>query len=177
MKPRATIVAVVVLAVGVGWWLRPAPDANEPSRESRLPAPAPARAEELPRWVVVGEDPMAGRVGAGLNALEGTAREDLLVLDRILSAWRSNAGGKGNPVGTNREITAVLTGNNRWNFAIISPDHPAINAAGELCDRWGTPLFFHQISGTKMELRSSGPDRERFSGDDVVITPGASRPD
>ena len=116
-------------------------------------------------------DPLAGRVGQGLNAPGGTARGDLLIVHGLLEAWRSNARGHGNPSGTNREITAVLTGHNPWKLVVIPSGHPAINAAGELCDRWGTPLFFHQLGAERMELRSSGPDRERFTADDVGVTP------
>ena len=42
---------------------------------------------------------------------------------------------------------------------------------GELCDRWGRPFFFHQLSGTKMEIRSAGPARQLWTDDDVVLTP------
>lgn len=122
-------------------------------------------------FVVVGEDPIAGRVGAGLNAVDGTARRDLAILQSVFAAWRTNAPGQGNPVGTNQEITAALTGQNRWGFAIIPPDHPAINARGELCDRWGSPLFFHQLSGERMEIRSLGPDRTSGTDDDIIVVP------
>jgi hypothetical protein len=76
-----------------------------------------------------------------------------------------------NPIGENREITAALTGKNTLGFAFIPPDCPAINAAGELCDRWGTPYFFHQLSGQRMEIHSAGPDRKMWTGDDEVLTP------
>ena len=68
-------------------------------------------------------------------------------------------------------ITAALTGKNPLNFQFIRRDHPAINARGELCDRWGTPFFFHALSGTRMELRSAGPDRQMYTDDDLVFTP------
>jgi hypothetical protein len=77
----------------------------------------------------------------------------------------------GNPVGENSEITAALRGRNRLGFAFIPVDCPAINAKGELCDRWGSPYFFHQLSGEKMEIRSAGPDRRLWTGDDEVLTP------
>jgi len=76
-----------------------------------------------------------------------------------------------NPVGDNAEITAVLTGKNRLGYAFIRPDHPAISPQGELCDRWGTPYFFHQISGTVMQVRSAGPDRQHWTADDFVAGP------
>jgi len=44
-----------------------------------------------------------------------------------------------------------------------------INAKGELVDYWGTPFFFHQLSGTQMEIHSAGPDRQMWTGDDIVI--------
>jgi hypothetical protein len=77
----------------------------------------------------------------------------------------------GNPVGENSEITAALTGRNRLSYAFILPGSPAINSKGELCDRWGTPFFFHQLSGERMEIRSAGPDRKLWTPDDEVLTP------
>ena len=43
-----------------------------------------------------------------------------------------------------------------------------INARGELIDNWGTPFFFHQVSGTEMEIRSAGPDMKMWTADDLV---------
>lgn len=76
-------------------------------------------------------------------------------------------------MGENAEITRALTGANRLEFALIPPKHPSINSAGELCDRWGTPFRFHQISGEEMEIRSAGPDRRFASEDDALWIPGA----
>lgn len=72
------------------------------------------------------------------------------------------------PVGTNAEITAALAGDNRHGHAPLPADHPAINAAGELTDRWGTPFFFHQLSASDIEIRSAGPDRRMHNPDDIV---------
>jgi hypothetical protein len=100
----------------------------------------------------------------------GDALSDMRALDGIFEQYRSGIHGL-NPVGENREITAVLTGHNKLGFAFIPPGHPAINDRGELCDRLGTPYFFHQISGSRMEIRSAGPDRKLWTDDDVVFTP------
>ena len=54
---------------------------------------------------------------------------------------------------------------------LLPPDHPAINPNGELCDRWGTPFFFHAESAKKMEIRSAGPDKKMWNDDDVVFAP------
>lgn len=74
----------------------------------------------------------------------------------------------GNPVGTNAEITAALRGDNLKQLKLDTPQGSSVNDSGELCDPWGTPWFFHQLSGTKMELRSAGPDRKLYTKDDFV---------
>lgn len=74
----------------------------------------------------------------------------------------------GNPVGTNAEITAALLGDNAKQVKLELPAGSSLNASGELCDPWGTPWFFHQLSRTKTELRSAGPDRKLYTDDDFV---------
>jgi hypothetical protein len=75
----------------------------------------------------------------------------------------------GNPVGTNPEITAALNGNNPRQANFISPeDGMRVNGNGELVDPWGTPFFFHQLSGSLTEIRSAGPDRKMWTSDDLV---------
>jgi len=106
----------------------------------------------------------------GLNLPNGDVHSDLRLVDQIFIAYRNAIRG-GNPVGENSEITAALTGRNKLGFAFIPPDSPAINSKGELCDRWGTPYFFHQLSGEKMEVRSAGPDHKLWTDDDEVFTP------
>jgi len=105
-----------------------------------------------------------------LNSPDGDVHGDLRLINAIFIAYRG-AVRSGNPVGENSEITAVLRGKNRLGFAFIPVDCPAVNAMGELCDRWGTPYFFHQLSGEAMEIRSAGPDRRLWSVDDEVLTP------
>ena len=71
-----------------------------------------------------------------------------------------------NPVGTNAEIMRALLGDNLKQVRIDIPPGSRLNAEGELLDRWGTPYFFHQISGKKTEIRSAGPDRTMWTADD-----------
>jgi hypothetical protein len=75
------------------------------------------------------------------------------------------------PVGNNAEITAALAGDNTRGLAVIPADHRAINAQGELTDRWGTPFFFHQLGAGLMQIRSAGPDRRMHTDDDLVLPP------
>lgn len=75
----------------------------------------------------------------------------------------------GNPVGTNPEITAALTGSNPKHINFLSDQvGMRINDKGELVDTWGTPYFFHQLSGTVMEIHSAGPDKVMWTSDDLV---------
>jgi len=77
----------------------------------------------------------------------------------------------GNPVGINSEITAQLSGNNPKHINFINPEAGMrINSNGELIDPWGTPYFFHQLSGTDMEIHSAGPDRIMWTADDLVVS-------
>jgi hypothetical protein len=76
----------------------------------------------------------------------------------------------GNPVGENSEITSQLNGHNPRQVDFIRPDDGMrINEKGELIDPWGTPYFFHQLSGTDMEIHSAGPDKVMWTSDDLVI--------
>jgi hypothetical protein len=105
-----------------------------------------------------------------LNSPTADIRADLRVVAGIVDTFRTNFPRDGNPVGSNADITAALTGNNRLQLALIPPDHPAIKA-GQLCDRWGTPFFFHAESAVKMEIRSAGPDKKMWTDDDVTFAP------
>ena len=93
------------------------------------------------------------------------------VLENMRTVFHSYASMfSGNPVGTNPEITAALDGNNRKQAHFLSEDDgQRINSRGELIDSWGTPYFFHQLSGTEMEIHSAGPDKVMWTTDDLVI--------
>jgi len=139
---------------------RPAPAAAYPR-----PAPAPLPAGAKP---YAGEEP--SELTRGLNSPGTDVQSDLRLVNGIFLAYRSATHGL-DPVGENAEITAVLRGKNRLGFAFIPAGCPAVNTRGELCDRWGSPYFFHALAGDKMEVRSAGPDRVLWTADDAVFTP------
>jgi len=110
-------------------------------------------------------------VPAGKPApLEYTNLAPDLVLDNVRHAirdYRSMFGG--DPVGVNSEITAQLNGNNPKQATFIQPESGMrLDDRGELVDPWGTPYFFHQLSGTDMEIRSAGPDKRMWTADDLI---------
>ena len=74
-----------------------------------------------------------------------------------------------NPVGTNPEITKALNEDNPKQAGFIKEELGLrINGKVELVDYWGTPFFFHQLSGTEMEIHSAGPDKVMWTADDLV---------
>ncbi len=178
MKSRfltlAAILAALLLALVVFWRSGgPAPELKTAPRPSGPAAmtKTPARNPRLARLAEeIGTDAISP-IAQDLNAPGGTIRHDLELLNQVFVAWQTNFPHDGNPVGENDEITVALAGENRLRFAFVAPTHPAINARGELCDRWGTPFRFHQMSGTVMEIRSAGPDRKFGTADDVEFSP------
>jgi hypothetical protein len=176
MSARGTWISLVGLALVVALSLmvprlgkqlaRP-----EPSISQQL-APAPAAPTQITVELAIPsattEEP--SHLADGLNSPTADVHSDLRLVNAIFDAYRSSVR-SGNPVGENSEITAALTGRNKLGFAFIPKDSPAINSKGELCDRWGKPYFFHQISGERMEIRSGGPDQKMWTSDDEVLTP------
>jgi len=172
-----TVLSVLALAL-LAWWFFARSGAGGPAPDSGyLPAPAPDEPGDvsapisLPAARALPTADADFPLAAELNAPDSTAVRDLDLVSQILDAWRSNFPREGNPVGQNVEITAALTGRNLLDLALLPRTHRAINSRGELCDRWGTPLHFHQLSGEHMELRSAGPDRDFGTADDVRWMP------
>ena len=106
-----------------------------------------------------------------LNSKSNTIEQDLHIVSEILLTYRTNFQNKGNPIGSNAEITLSLTGKNKFGLVLISANNKAINESGELCDRWGTPYFFHAESGIKMKIQSAGPDKKMWTKDDIEFEP------
>ncbi len=167
MKRPLFVFGVLALVAFLAWFLWPAgknssalttPVSTSPSSsQSKIPAPQAA--------------PEASDLAQELNSSATDIRADLRLVSGIIETFRTNFLQTGNPVGSNADITAALTGKNKLRLAFLPPNHPAINRAGELCDRWGTPFFFHAESAAKMEIRSAGPDKKMWNDDDVVFAP------
>lgn len=158
---------ILLIAAASLWLLLPETPPDPAAAAKAEPVDAAATP---PGQTLVTEAPSA--LASGLNAPTGTIERDLLIVDSVLEAFRTNFPGDGNPVGENHEITAALAGRNSHGLQLIPRRHPAINNRGELVDRWGTPFFFHQMSGDTMEIRSAGPDKVLHTADDAVLAPG-----
>ena len=176
-RRRALLGAALALAiVALWWWARPQPrqDTNRTTAiassgqtaQSTDSRPAGFTSKDSPV-----SPPEESRLADELNLPGGTIEADLRVVLGLLEAFRTNFPRDGNPVGSNAEITAALQGRNPVGLAFVPRGHRAVNAAGELCDRWGTPFFFHAESARRMEIRSAGPDRRLWTEDDAILTP------
>jgi hypothetical protein len=135
-----------------------APISNETEPAEIVPGSPRGVVRQRPIEDVAGPEPLPGLT-------------PVAVLQNMRSAVRDyGARFGGNPFGNNREITAKLNGGNPKQIVFLKEeDGMRINQRGELIDNWGTPLFFHQISGTEMEIRSAGPDRKMWTSDDLVL--------
>jgi len=91
--------------------------------------------------------------------------QDLEKINRMLRDYRTLMGE--NPVGTNAEIMRSIMGDNPRKAQLLQ-DGVTLNGSGEIVDPWGNPYFFHQLSGTLMEVRSAGPDGIMWTGDDII---------
>lgn len=71
------------------------------------------------------------------------------------------------PLGANEEIAIALLGKNGAKLAFLPKDSQALNAQGQLIDRWGTALWFHASTRERIDIRSAGPDKKLWTTDDV----------
>jgi hypothetical protein len=157
---RATVIIIALLLVFtllfiVSRWREPA---TVEKKQFATSASGPTQGNSQPNIAQEAAPPSPQpTVEEGRSATE--------TVTKMITAFHTRMGE--NPVGTNAEITKSLMGGNPIH-ATFSPDVPRLNAKGELIDPWGTPYFFHQISGDHMEIRSAGPDKIMGTSDDIV---------
>ncbi len=106
-----------------------------------------------------------GTTSKPAELIAGEADPELIGVSEVLRAYRAGVGE--NPVGSNAEITRALTGANSRKANFGGSDLKIKD--GQIVDRWEHPYFFHQLSGTEMEIRSAGPDGVMWTKDDEVI--------
>jgi hypothetical protein len=192
MTRRNTAAAVLIVITGVlvYFWLRP-PSPNQPSasetQASQDAAVAKALTAQSTNTTAIIASNFAGVQPAPENSASSTSAASSapsgpasplqftdippsIVLENTARAIRQyGAMFGGNPVGNNAEITGQLNGNNPRHINFINAGSGMrLNENGELIDPWGTPYFFHQISGADTEIHSAGPDKIMWTSDDLV---------
>jgi hypothetical protein len=71
------------------------------------------------------------------------------------------------PLSANEDWADLFRGKNAAREEFLPAEHIALNAQGQLIDRWQTPLFFHALGGGRYEIRSAGPDSKLWTEDDL----------
>lgn len=164
MKGLLAALAAILLLLALFW--RPQAPAPEPPA-APLGKPAAPQPPSPPAPSNPPPAPPSPPAAPAISPAE--LQRSLDAIDNLAFTFRDHAAALGgNPVGTNAEITAALLGDNAKQLKLPIPDGSTLNPAGELCDPWDTPWFFHQLSGTRMEIRSAGPDRRLYSADDIL---------
>ncbi len=178
-RPSFYIVSFLLLSLfGVVFYiyhLLTSPELRQAVQEKKKAAPAsvPSPVPVPPSAALMPVDPVNATRAAQLNLPETTPRQDLEIVAEFVDLYRKIHGG--NPIGSNEDITAAITGaDNPGKSGRLFPGAHSAIRDGQLRDRWGTPYWFHPNSGSQMEIRSAGADRQMFTVDDVVLNPSPS---
>ncbi|MGV3660470.1 MAG: hypothetical protein ACO1TE_09800 [Prosthecobacter sp.] len=184
MKSRTivlTFVVLVLLAGGLFWFvtkddlpLTPHPLPAPPKRATAAAPPKPAptvvtAAPEPPappprdRRAI---DPEIQKLADRLADHTQTPLNDLEIVHEFFDMYRKTMSQL--PVGSNEDLTAILTGRNPLEGVLFPADSPMI-VNGQIVDRWGSPYWLHPNSGARVEIRSAGPDKSLFTPDDVIL--------
>lgn len=101
--------------------------------------------------------------------------EDLRKIQRISTGYFSIVKDAQHfPIGGNEDFSAVLRGENPNHEVFIHAGNPVFSPQGQLLDRWGSPLIIHPEAWRVLSLRSAGPDRIAYNGDDLVLSAAGS---
>jgi hypothetical protein len=167
--------ALVFLTIGVVLLLHNPPPgahpASDPIAQNGAGASSPsAVAPATSAPPLIGE-----RILEGYGDPARPPQEDLAGVARTLESFALLVKGDNPlPLGANEEIARALRGRNRATLRVLPDQHSALNAQGQLIDRWGTPLFFHARSRDRIDIRSAGPDREMWTADDLHRQPNGN---
>ncbi|MGC4017419.1 MAG: hypothetical protein QM755_23335 [Luteolibacter sp.] len=98
--------------------------------------------------------------------------EDLRKLQHVIGGYFSVIkDASKNPIGGNADLAAALRGENPNHTVFLPPGHRIFSSEGLLTDRWGCPLMVHPEGWRQLELRSAGPDKVPYNGDDLILSP------
>ena len=165
LKPEALSRLGLRVFPGLASSAGPPGNSNQPPGSVSAPGVAAASPPKPPATLA----DQAGLVEPETSAPAPDVSPEIILQNVRRSITQYGAMFGGNPVGTNPEITAALAGHNPKQVNFINPEAGMrVDEKGELVDAWGTPLFFHQLSGSETEVRSAGPDRRMWTPDDLV---------
>ena len=148
----------------------PPPPAAEPARSlpETLPIlPVEYIAPSPEPILLVGEDILSGYLDPA-----GSVKADLILLSHLFISFDTLVKAEDAlPLGANGDIADAFRGRNKVHMRFLPDEHKTFNAAGEIVDRWQTPLYFHAETSERIAIRSAGPDRAMWTEDDVQLEP------
>lgn len=86
------------------------------------------------------------------------------LMDNSLLLLKSAAN---HPLSANEDWADLFRGQNGAHERFLPDNHVALNARGQLVDRWQSPFFFHALGDGRFEIRSAGPDKKLWTDDDI----------
>ena len=167
MKRALLLFGVIVLVAGSIFMIDPwSADAGEQTK--RIEEPPFEEETEVPEPGVklISGNPLIDQYG---TTAEGV-REDLAILRDVVSHCQTLIKDFDRfHLPDNPAIVKFMQGSNPQKLAWIPRASKFVNEKGELVDRFGSPVFFHRLSGLRFEYRSAGPDRKHWTADDVIV--------
>ena len=104
----------------------------------------------------------------GYATTASTPENDLTLMAHLMDNFSLLVKSSANlPMSVNEDWAAAFRGLNPAHERFLPGQHAALNAQGQLVDRWQTPLFFHALGHRRFEIRSAGPDKKMWTDDDL----------
>lgn len=157
-----------IAILGVLTWLFFMPDSEKRGAASVAAPPTPSQSAPPPQPKQTASEGLLSGYGDSSTA----PIEDLRKLHHVLGGYFSVIkDASKNSIGGNADLAAALRGENPNRTVFLSPSHRIFSAEGLLMDRWGSPLIVHPEGWRQLELRSAGPDKIPYNGDDLILSP------
>lgn len=120
---------------------------------SQSPPPAPLLGETILR---------------GYGSAASTPEKDLTLMSHLMDNFTLLVKSSAQlPMANNESWAAAFRGMNPAHERFLPDTNAALNAQGQLVDRWQTPLFIHPLGGHRFDIRSAGPDKQMWTADDI----------
>ena len=173
---KISIALVFLILLGLLFWtvfqkksgsvLPPAKE-GRPLVVARPPPVLPGPEKNSPR--MISEPSLLGEtILHGYGTSTSTPENDLTLMAHLMENFSLLVKSSANfPMSVNEEWAAAFRGKNPAHERFLPDAHTALNAQGQLVDRWKTPLFFHALGNHRFEIRSAGSDKKMWTEDDL----------
>src|SRR5262249_4980760 len=154
----------LVLLLILGLWLAVVRQKHHAVRESHRAEPAASQSSQQDGPTAVHLSPATNPTPSQFDVPLGTklllgygnpslpAEHDLTLMSHLVeNSLLLAKSGANRPLSANEDWADFLRGMNSAHERFLPDKHPALNAKGQLIDRWSTPLFFHALGSGRYE--------------------------